>query len=319
MKFKTYNLDVILVASALILSITGASSLSWGFNSVSDVTNNKSEESYSSYYTIEDEKIQPLNIQHSSRFLSATVFPQDFLPNAKEQVLNLLKWILHDNPPEQPNEKYSRKDHFGRWLRDPFDNTCLDTRGKVLLRDSLQPVTLKPNNHCAIESGLWQDPYSGEKITAAKDVQIDHFVPLKNAYISGAWNWNFAKRCLYANYMSNEFHLIAVSGTENMRKSDRTPAQYLPPNNGFVCTYLDNWLKVKLIWNLTMLPPETEAIKNTMKQLGCQANSYVMDEKELTSERLQILDGLKACELQEKRLLERRAQQEQSNLRQAFD
>ncbi len=281
-----------------------------------------SEENYRQYYTIAEENSnQPMNSKNlfiknangSTRFFNSFDL-NNFAPAIKEQVVSLLKWLRHDSEPPTPSEKYNRKDHFGRWLRDPFDNTCLDTRGKVLARDSAEPVKLKENNHCIVEKGLWYDPYSGEKITEAKDVQIDHFVPLKNAYISGAWTWNFAKRCLYANYMSNEFHLIAVSGTENMKKSDRTPANYLPPNNQFVCSYLDNWLKVKLIWNLTMLPPETEAIKTTMKKLGCSVNSYVMDEQELTNERINILQGLQACELQEKRLNEKKrlADQKQS-------
>jgi hypothetical protein len=79
MKFKTYNLDVILVASALMLSITGASSLSWGRIADEITVNDASSDSYNSYYTIEDED-QPslqkanLNRNDSSRFFSSIDF-----------------------------------------------------------------------------------------------------------------------------------------------------------------------------------------------------------------------------------------------------
>jgi hypothetical protein len=50
------------------------------------------------------------------------------------------------------------------------------------------------NSACTAISGTWFSPYDGATWTAASDVGIDHMVPLKNAWISGANTWSAAKR-----------------------------------------------------------------------------------------------------------------------------
>lgn len=58
-------------------------------------------------------------------------------------------------------------------------------------RDGSNVVT---NSACTATSGTWFSPYDGATWTAASDVDIDHMVPLKNAWISGANAWTTAKR-----------------------------------------------------------------------------------------------------------------------------
>jgi hypothetical protein len=50
----------------------------------------------------------------------------------------------------------------------------------VLKRDGSNVVT---NSACAATSGTWFSPYDGATWTAAADVDIDHMVPLKNAWV----------------------------------------------------------------------------------------------------------------------------------------
>lgn len=52
----------------------------------------------------------------------------------------------------------------------------------VLQRDGTNVVT---NSACAATSGTWVSPYDGATWTAASDVDIDHMVPLQNAWIVG--------------------------------------------------------------------------------------------------------------------------------------
>ena len=61
----------------------------------------------------------------------------------------------------------------------------------VLKRDGTNVVV---DSACAATSGTWFSPYDGATWTAASDVDIDHMVPLKNAWISGANTWTAAKR-----------------------------------------------------------------------------------------------------------------------------
>lgn len=50
----------------------------------------------------------------------------------------------------------------------------------VIKRDG---TDVKTNSACVAESGNWVSPYDGVKFTAARDLDIDHMVPLKNAWI----------------------------------------------------------------------------------------------------------------------------------------
>jgi hypothetical protein len=77
--------------------------------------------------------------------------------------------------PQGPQTGYSR-DLFPHWIT--ISGTC-DTRETVLKRDGTGVVT---SSACASTSGTWFSPYDGATWTAASDVDIDHVVPLSNAW-----------------------------------------------------------------------------------------------------------------------------------------
>jgi hypothetical protein len=243
------------------------------------------------YYTIAEAK----NFVTPAQMPSMLSLLNDEFQSDKANEVNLLSWVEHRDPLEQADAPYNRAQHFGSWQNDNSDGLCYNTRAQVLIRDSQTPVTFKQPRNCSVESGTWADPYSGEVFTDASKVQIDHFVPLKNAYISGGWKWNRQQRCIYANFMANNFHLVAVSGHENMVKRDKSPADYLPPNSDFVCSYLDNWLKVKAIWKLVMVPREAEAIHSALRSFGCEQRSMVLSETELRKQRRQLSEITSIC------------------------
>jgi len=214
---------------------------------------------------------------------------------ARAVAKSLLRWTHHDQLETQPTMKYDRKFHFGRWINDPNDQTCYNTRARVLIRDSETSVSFKDKNHCVVDSGRWEDPYAGGTLYVSKELHIDHMVPLKNAYISGAWEWDFQTRCTYANYMGNPFHLITASGRENMSKGDDTPEKYMPPNSSYRCEYLANWLKIKLIWNLRMGRSEAEAINRAMEESNCDGRKFKMSIVELKRQRKLIYENRFSC------------------------
>jgi hypothetical protein len=65
---------------------------------------------------------------------------------------------------------------FVQWII--ISGTC-DTRETVLKRDGTNVVT---SSACAATSGTWVSPYDGATWTASSDVDIDHLVPLSNAW-----------------------------------------------------------------------------------------------------------------------------------------
>lgn len=209
--------------------------------------------------------------------------------------MSLLSFDLFQQPFPEPTEPYNRLNHFGTWVRDPRDKTCYNTRAKVLMRDSQSPVVLNPKNKCLVASGTWNEPYTGELHTQASQMQIDHLVALKNAYTTGASKWDWLHRCLYANYLGNPFHLVSADGSQNMRKGDRSPADWIPPNRAVTCAYLSNWLQVKLIWSLVLAPREAAAIQNLARQAGCNPAQFQVRSSMPREQRQIIAANLGLC------------------------
>jgi hypothetical protein len=245
-------------------------------------------EQYDRYYKIEDP---------STLVMSAVLNPVDYMQpkGLLDEAVNLMRWALNRAAWPEPDDPYNRRRDFGTWLRDRHDGSCLNTRAKILVRESQVRVGMNSTG-CTVKTGKWYDPYTGQTFTEASKVQIDHMVPLKNAYISGASQWDWPHRCAYANFMANHFHLVVVSGHENMSKGDSTPAEWLPPNRDFLCAYLKDWLSVKLIWGLIMGPHETFAIKRAFRDAHCDPNSFTISPEELAQQREAIDTELSACQ-----------------------
>lgn len=209
----------------------------------------------------------------------------EIMAGATTEILDLLNFKPHMGSMPVPRERYDRERHFGSWL--PVEG-CRNTRQLVLERDSQVPVQW---SGCRVSSGQWLDPYSGKKIRTSKSIEIDHFVALKNAYLSGAWTWSSKARCIYSNFMGNTSHLKAVSRDENQKKSDLTPADYIPSNQAYTCRYLREWLYVKLIWQLKLTDDEVAAIQDLAKEKGCDSNNFVVDLSEIREQRDLVIDS----------------------------
>ena len=135
------------------------------------------------------------------------------------------------------------------------DEDCMDTRHEILQRDSVEPVELDKKG-CNVLFGSWVCPYTGEEISDPKMVDIDHIVPLKNAHESGAHAWEDWERSLFFNSPGN---LRAVSMSANRSKGNQGPSEWLPPDMGFRCQFVKDWLSVKNKWGLEMDCKEAQA------------------------------------------------------------
>lgn len=259
------------------------------------------------YFTVDDENVSLSKSWRSSeQMMGASIFAQGIATvkdaftqpqfQSSPNDLDLLRWNSHNEEFGNTPEKYNRKLQFGIWIKERKDGKCFYTRAEVLARDSASPVERNPKDACVVTRGDWNDPYSGQHFTNPSDIQIDHFVPLKNAYVSGAWNWNQKKRCLYANFLKNDIHLVSVSGEENMSKSDHGPDRYMPSNNKFQCEYLKRWLQIKLIWHLGMTPLEANAINRIRASESCSQQAFWISSKSISAQRQDILENLSFCE-----------------------
>ncbi|WP_127508223.1 HNH endonuclease family protein [Actinoplanes solisilvae] len=151
---------------------------------------------------------------------------------------------------------YSR-DLFPHWST--VSGAC-NTRETVLKRDGTNVVT---NSSCAATSGSWYSPYDGATWTAASDVDIDHVVPLAEAWRSGASSWTTSKRQSFANDLTRP-QLIAVTDNVNQSKGDQDPSTWVPSRTAYRCTYARMWIGVKYQWDLTLQQAEKTALLNTL-------------------------------------------------------
>ncbi|WP_433296136.1 HNH endonuclease family protein [Actinoplanes sp. CA-030573] len=149
------------------------------------------------------------------------------------------------------------RDLFPTW--DTISGSC-NTRETVLKRDGTGVVV---NSACTATSGRWYSPYDGATWTAASDVDIDHMVPLKNAWVSGAWAWTTSKRESFANDLSDP-QLLAVTDNVNQSKSDQSPDTWKPPLTSYYCTYARMWVRVKYVWSLTVTSAEKSALTSML-------------------------------------------------------
>jgi hypothetical protein len=151
---------------------------------------------------------------------------------------------------------------FDHW-RDIDGDGC-DSRDQVLKRDSISLPQVDPVN-CNVIAGDWVSPYDGGKWINPSDIDIDHVVALKEAWDSGAWAWSAAQRKAFANDTSDSRTLLAVTDSVNQSKSDKDPSNWLPPLQSYTCTYLGNWIAVKVRWSLSMDSSEYGRIKNLLQ------------------------------------------------------
>jgi Protein of unknown function (DUF1524) len=143
------------------------------------------------------------------------------------------------------------RDAFRHWV--DADRDCRDTRDEVLAAESRVPVS-----GCDVLSGRWFSPYDHRTWTRSSDVDIDHLVPLKEAWDSGARGWDDARREAYANDLGDRRSLVAVTDNVNQSKGESDVAEWLPRYG--VCAYVRRWTAVKLRWRLTVDRREKAAL-----------------------------------------------------------
>ncbi len=139
----------------------------------------------------------------------------------------------------------------------PDPGSC-DARDAALIRDGRGEVV---GNYCTVSSGEWFDPYTGNTYYQPSDIDIDHTVPLANAWRSGAASWTTAKRERFANVPPD---VLSVEDNANASKGDKGPEAWKPPRTAYHCTYSKKWINVKHQWALSVTRAERSALKQML-------------------------------------------------------
>jgi Protein of unknown function (DUF1524) len=150
-----------------------------------------------------------------------------------------------------------RRERFPHWH--DIGPNC-DVRDAVLRRDGVGIRT----RGCDVVDGRWLSGYDNRILSDPADVDVDHLVPLANAWRSGADEWTETRRGDFANDLSRP-QLVAVSASSNRAKGDQDPSQWKPPNRDLWCQYAQDWVEVKSYWRLSVTARERSALTDMLE------------------------------------------------------
>ncbi|MER6407059.1 HNH endonuclease family protein [Streptomyces viridosporus] len=211
-----------------------------------------------------------------SRSLAAAVLavlPLTLSPTAAHaaETLPLAEAVTRLPVATESRDGYSR-DSFRHWNTglDPADG-C-NTRSEVLLDEAIEAPAVGAG--CRLTGGRWFSYYDATWVTSASNLDIDHMVPLAEAWDSGASAWSAGRREAYANDQGAPQSLVAVTARSNRSKADQDPAQWLPPAADVHCRYAAEWVATKLRWNLAVDTTERAALHDLANACPDQTVSY---------------------------------------------
>jgi len=142
-----------------------------------------------------------------------------------------------------------------------------DTRAVVLKDESKTRTT--QNRYCTVRRGKWRSQYDGRVVRRASKLEINHRVPLAEAWDSGAKKWTKKTRVAYSNDLGYAESLVAVTVRSNRSKSDGDIADWLPKKAK--CAYTARYVAVKWRWKLTVDKREKRAIRRVFSDCGASS------------------------------------------------
>ena len=138
-----------------------------------------------------------------------------------------------------------------------------DVRDEVLAVESTVEVT-RGDDGCEVVRGRWVSLYDGYSTPDPTELEVDHMVPLAEAWASGARAWPEDRRVAYANDTRRPDALVAVTAATNRAKSDKDPAEWMPSKRESWCRYAAAWITQKHAWQLTIDGAEKTALTNVL-------------------------------------------------------
>lgn len=182
------------------------------------------------------------------------------VPEPTESLPGVPRLVIAQVPTDLP--VYNRKD-WRHWVDE--DRDCQNTRAEVLIAESTKPVTFTREQECTVANGSWEGPYTGKRFASARQLDVDHMVPLANAHRSGGWQWSPDRKREYANYLAYPNHLIAVDRSANRSKGSKGPEEWLPTDGTYICSYVFDWVLIKDRWGLTATTAEWARIETILE------------------------------------------------------
>ncbi|MEE1774844.1 HNH endonuclease family protein [Streptomyces sp. NPDC048210] len=202
----------------------------------------------------------PLPVEEQPFTSYAPAQTPDGAPGAARLSLGLFEAIDRLPVAEEHREGYKRT-LYKHWNRGLNATDGCDTRREVILSEAVNAPEVAVG--CKLTGGSWRSAYDGLVVSDAGRLDVDHFVPLAEVYDSEQTPWSAERREAYANDQGSADTLIAVSAASNRSKSDKDPAQWMPTDGAYQCTYAATWVATKLRWDLAVDDAERQALLGT--------------------------------------------------------
>ncbi|MFF5130995.1 HNH endonuclease family protein [Streptomyces syringium] len=178
---------------------------------------------------------------------AVAVLPLTVATPAQAETVGLHEAVASLPVAAESREGYQRTS-FRHWV--DADRDGCHTRAEVLIAEAVEAPEVGPG--CKITGGRWRSWYDDTEVLGAGTIDIDHMVPLAEAWDSGASAWSAERRQAYANDLDADRSLAAVTARSNRSKADQDPATWMPPHEPSHCRYLEDWTATKLRWRLTV-------------------------------------------------------------------
>jgi hypothetical protein len=163
-----------------------------------------------------------------------------------------------------------KTEHNAGYARSKFrlwtdgDRDGCNTRYEVLISEAKTKPRVRSG--CTLSGGRWTSPYDGKAYTDPSKLDIDHLVPLAEAWASGAYRWTAATRTAYANDLGYGRSLVAVTASLNRSKGSDEPNAWLPPKSQ--CSYVSSWVGIKWRWKLALSVSEHRFLTTKLAACG---------------------------------------------------
>lgn len=157
-------------------------------------------------------------------------------------------------PERDVTGQYDRAELYGR----AFETGLA---GRIEHRDVPNATFKNDSPQARVVDGYFHDPYTGELVHVvggqSYDADIDHVVPLKEAFESETRPLSEAERRALANDFDN---LVYVGSGVNRSKGDKDAAQWLPSYEPGQCAYVVQQILVKGKYDLAVDSAEKAAM-----------------------------------------------------------
>jgi len=160
-----------------------------------------------------------------------------------------------------------QRNKFRTWT-DADGDRC-DTRDEVLITEAVAAPTVLPG--CGLTGGKWFSRYDGVATTERKALRIEHLVPLREVWQSGARRWTAVSRRQMANDLGAPYTLNVATARMVRAKASSEPRAWLSPRPRARCAYVAEWVAVKWRWHLSVDRAERRHLTKRLAACGWPA------------------------------------------------